>query len=562
MSVAAREAVPRLDTGAWLDSLVERGDLGEVDARLAGEVARQQGGSVVRAIVDLGLMSEDTLADRLAEACGCARLDAEELGAASIAGALPRVFMEVNHLAALEPAGDPGAAGGAMTLVVADPSDRRLLHAAVAQIPASVRLALATQRDIDAALRATAAPEGGAVVTDAGERVDVAAEIAQLRDMASEAPVIRFFNQTIDRALDLGASDVHLERFDKRVSLRLRVDGLLIDQPPPPIALYDALLCRLKIMAELDISERRRAQDGRVRMRLRGRMVDLRVSLVPTLYGQDAVLRLQDRATLGAIRLDEIGFAPDQTRWLAALARKSHGILLITGPTGSGKTTTLYALLRTLVTHDRKIITVEDPVEYAMDGVNQIQVNPAIGVTFAGALRNVLRHDPDVVLVGEIRDAETAAMAFQAALTGHLVLSTLHTNDAPGTFVRLIDMGVEPYLVNAVIEGVTAQRLVRTLCTDCRNEPARRDGCPTCRGLGYRGRTAIMEHTRLPASVKRAIVEGADEKRIAGLLLADGYTPMRDRAALLIERGVTDEAEVARVLGAGDDLADLAEEAG
>ncbi|RMH25351.1 MAG: type II/IV secretion system protein [Planctomycetota bacterium] len=557
MSVAAGQAVPRLDAGPFLDGLVRRGDLSAVDAQLAGEVARQRGGSVVRAVVELGLLSEDDLADRLAEACGCDRLRAEDLARASVSEALPIAFMRASRLAALAGEGD-----GGVTQAIADPSDRRSLLAAAAQAGAPARVAVATQRDIEAFLRAArddagaGAPGGGA---EADDRVDVATEIAQLRDMASEAPVVRFFNQTIDRAMEMGASDVHLERFDRRLSLRLRVDGMLVDQPPPPASLYDALLCRLKIMAGLDIAERRRAQDGRIRMRLRGRVVDLRVSLVPTLYGQDAVLRVQDRARLGSVTLEGIGFAPDQTRWLASVARKSHGMLLITGPTGSGKTTTLYALLRTLVTADRKIITVEDPVEYAMDGVNQIQVNPAIGVTFAGALRNVLRHDPDVVLVGEIRDTETAAMAFQAALTGHLVLSTLHTNDAPGTFVRLIDMGVEPYLVNAVIEGVTAQRLVRAVCRACRNDAAQRESCAACRGLGYRGRTAVMEHTRLPASVKRAVVEGADERRLRELLLADGYRPLRDRAAELVRAGVTDEAEVARVLGAADEAADAAD---
>ncbi|PKP71544.1 MAG: type II secretion system protein GspE [Alphaproteobacteria bacterium HGW-Alphaproteobacteria-5] len=366
-----------------------------------------------------------------------------------------------------------------------------------------------------------------------GEAVDVSGELSALRDMASEAPVVRFFNQAVERAMELGASDIHLERFDRRVSLRFRVDGLLVDQPPPPAALFEPILCRVKIMGNLDIAERRRAQDGRVRMRLRGRSVDLRVSIVPTMYGQDAAIRLQDRQKLADISLDDLGFSPEQAGRLRAAAGKSHGILLITGPTGSGKTTTLYAVLRTITATERKIVTVEDPVEFAMDGVNQIQVNPAINLTFGNTLRHILRHDPDVILIGEIRDKETAEIAFQASLTGHMVLSTLHTNDVPGTFVRLVDMGVEPYLVNAAIEGVSAQRLLRRLCAVCRNEGPRRESCKACGGLGYRGRVAVMEFARMSAGVKRCMLAGADEAPIREALLREGYLPLRDEACVM-----------------------------
>jgi type II secretory ATPase GspE/PulE/Tfp pilus assembly ATPase PilB-like protein len=275
------------------------------------------------------------------------------------------------------------------------------------------------------------------------------------------------------------------------------------------------------------------------------------------MYGQDAAIRLQDRQRLGAVGLPDLGFDDRQIRWLDHIAHKSHGILLITGPTGSGKTTTLYALLRRLVSAERKVVTVEDPVEFAMEGVNQIQVNAAIGMTFGTTLRHVLRHDPDVILIGEIRDHETAEIAFQAALTGHMVLSTLHTNDVPGTFVRLIDMGVEPYLVNAAVEGVSAQRLMRRVCTACRNDPAKRDDCPACKGLGYRGRIAVMEHSGVTPEIKRAVLDGADERRMREVLESAGYTDLRTRAMRLVEQGVTDEAEVARALGAADLEADI-----
>lgn len=551
IGAASTRSVLRLDGASFMRSLIEAGDLTEVDSRLAQEVARQNGQTVVRSVVELGLLSEDVIADRLAASCACPRWKRDD-EAPAISDQAPREFMRANNVLLIDRAPETPEGESSTLVVAADPSERDVLRSLAGLLAGEVEYAVGTQKDIQSVLQETAHPERDPSGADMEDAIDVAAEVSQLRDMASEAPVIRFFNQTVERAMELGASDVHLERFDKRVSLRMRVDGMLIDQPPPPLRQYEALLCRLKIMSELDIAERRRAQDGRIRMRLRGRMVDLRVSLVPTLYGQDAVLRLQDRQKLGEIDLTSLGFTETQVNWLMRTAGRSHGILLITGPTGSGKTTTLYALLRKLVNHERKIITVEDPVEYAMDGVNQIQVNPSIGLTFGGTLRNVLRHDPDVVLIGEIRDAETAEMAFQAALTGHMVLSTLHTNDVPGTFVRLIDMGVEPYLVNAVVEGVTAQRLIRKVCADCRNDSAKRDSCDACKGLGYKGRIALMEQSGLSAAVKRAIVEGADERRLHELLLAGGYRTMRERADELVREGLTDEAEVCRVLGHPD----------
>jgi len=548
-------APPQLDADAFLRSLVEAHELGEADAHLAMEVSRQHGQTPVRAVVELGLLSEDVLADRLAQACKCSRWKLADAADRVISDVAPAEFMAANNVLILESADDFDATDSAavrtetVQLVVADPSDHHVIRSLVGQMEREFIFAIGTQKDIQEQLKESRrSDEETAGASE--ERLDVAAEVSQLRDLASEAPVIRFFNQAIERATELGASDVHLERFDRHVSLRMRVDGMLIEQPAPPLALYEALLCRIKIMAELDIAQRRQAQDGRIRMRLRGRMVDMRVSIVPTLYGQDAVLRVQDRQKLGEIVLRDLGFTEDQESWLVDTAAQSHGILLITGPTGSGKTTTLYALLRRLVNIERKIITVEDPVEYAMDGVNQIQVNASIGLTFSTMLRNVLRHDPDVILIGEIRDAETAQMAFQAALTGHMVLSTLHTNDVPGTFVRLIDMGVEPYLVNAVVEGVTAQRLVRMVCKSCKNDHEARRTCDVCKGLGYKGRIALMERSGMPASVKRALVKGADEHTLRDLLVKDGFRTTRHHADELIAQGVTDEAEILRVLGA------------
>jgi len=543
------------DARAFGRFLIESGDVSEHDWRMAGEVARQNAASPLRSLLDLGLLGEEAIASRLAEWTGAARWTPDD-ETAPLSEALPVEFMRANAVLALDlapPDSEDGAAP-VLRLVCIDPSDHHLWRSVLGQVggsgaaSASIEIVFGAQKDINhyIAERAELAPaEAGAGDDD----IDVTAEISQLRDMASDAPVIRFFNQAVERAMDLAASDIHLERFDHRVSLRLRVDGVLIDQPPPPVRMYEALLCRIKIMSGLDIAERRLAQDGRIRMRLRGRMVDMRVSLVPTTYGQDAAIRLQDRARLGEITLEDLGFSQKHIASLVGAASKSHGIVLVTGPTGSGKTTTLYALLRRLITKELKVITVEDPVEYAMDGVNQIQVNPAINLTFGNTLRHVLRHDPDVILIGEIRDQETAEMAFQAALTGHMVLSTLHTNDVPGTFVRLIDMGVEPYLVNAAVEAVTAQRLLRRVCVSCRNDPATRESCRTCDGLGYRGRVAVMEYSGLTPDVKRAIMEGADERKLRETLASGGYRDMRDHAMQLVADGVTDEAEVVRAIG-------------
>ena len=551
-SGAIERACARFDADAFGRSLVESGALRDVDWKTACAVAQQGEQSPLRAILDLGQMSEDDLASAIAETLGVPLWDCKN-EQAPVSDALPRAFQQSSGVLALE----PGADDAAPTLVLVDPADRFAVRSALTQLdalaPGGVEMRIGTHRDVQAFLAANAEESKTDTADHDGETIDVAGEISHLRDMASEAPVIRLFNQTIERAIDLGASDVHFERFDHKTSLRVRVDGMLIEQPPPPTQSFDALLCRIKIMAGLDIAERRLAQDGRIRMRLRGRSVDLRVSLVPTMYGQDAAIRIQDRQRLGDIALTDLGYEPAQIEWLQAAAARSHGILLITGPTGSGKTTTLYALLRTLVGGERKIVTVEDPVEYAMEGVNQIQVNPAIGLTFDNTLRHILRHDPDTILIGEIRDKETAQMAFQSALTGHMVLSTLHTNSAPGAFLRLIDMGVEPYLVNAAVEGVTAQRLLRKRCAACDNEPSKRDVCETCRGLGYRGRVAVMEYAGLSAPVKRAIArDDADERIVRQALEATGFETMRTVADRLVRAGVTDEAEVVRVLGLND----------
>lgn len=517
-----------------LDGMEREGLIAAADRRLAKQVALQQDCTVIRALLDLGLVAEDRLAGALAGACGVGVWDAAEDEARdserAVSEVVPLGYQRGNGVLVF--AGETD--GAPVTVVLADPAAKHAVRSVFSRLGDRLgEVLIGTQKQIETVLDRVSESEVE-IAGDSAGAVDASSEVAQLRDMASEAPVIRFWNQVVERAMDLGASDIHLERFDRQVDLRLRVDGMLLDQPPPPMELFEALLSRIKIMASLDLAERRRAQDGRMRMRTRGRNVDMRVSLVPTLYGQDAAIRIQDRQKLGEVTLEELGFSDEQVTQVLRTAMRPNGMLLVTGPTGSGKTTTLYAVLRRLVTRERKVMTVEDPVEYAMSGVNQIQVNPAINLSFSNTLRHVLRHDPDVILVGEIRDTETAQMAFQAALTGHMVLSTLHTNDVPSSFVRLVDMGVEPYLVNAAVEGVTAQRLLRKI--DAKNG-------------GYRGRVAVMEYSGMTTGIKRRLIEGADERGLRECMLADGFVPMEVAARGLVERGVTDEAEVARVLG-------------
>ncbi|MBI1809164.1 MAG: Flp pilus assembly complex ATPase component TadA [Gemmatimonadetes bacterium] len=386
---------------------------------------------------------------------------------------------------------------------------------------------------------------------------------------ANEAPVVRLVNLLLLEALQARASDVHLEAYAGRLRVRYRVDGVLQEAPSPPPALAAAVTSRLKIIADLDIAERRVPQDGRIRLRLQERPVDVRVSTVPTLHGESIVLRLLDKAR-GRIELAGLGMSDDVlARFKAAIARP-HGIVLATGPTGSGKTTTLYAAVDVLRTGREKILTVEDPVEYELAGVPQVPVHEKAGVTFASALRALLRQDPDVMLVGEIRDGETAAIATQAALTGHLVLSTLHTNDAAGALTRLRELGVEPYLVASTVEAVLAQRLVRVVCRACAEQVAPGDaalaalgatrgelplvtrgrGCDECRGSGYHGRVGIYELLVMDEPLRKALLAGADATALRALALAGGMRSLRDDGRRLVALGVTTPEEVERVASA------------
>ena len=391
-------------------------------------------------------------------------------------------------------------------------------------------------------------------------------QLADARDLANQPPVIRFVNLLIREAHDARASDIHLESTRTGLSARFRVDGVLTDLPTPPKGLQAAVISRIKLLAELDIAERRAPQDGRIRARLEERELDLRVSTVPTLYGESVVLRLLDRGGR-PVGLEELGMAPDTLDTFRHVSERPHGILLATGPTGSGKTTTLYAALALRQRSAEKIITVEDPVEYHLEGVTQVPVNVKAGMTFGGALRSILRQDPDVLMVGEMRDGETAAIAVQAALTGHLVFSTLHTNDATSAMTRLVDLKVEPYLLAATVEAVLAQRLVRKMCPDCREryEPdagavallaqgpvgplslERGRGCAACRHTGYRGRTGLFELLVITDEIKQALLKSPSTGALREIARAQGMVTLRQDGWTKVQAGITTVEEVLRV---------------
>ncbi|HVX41696.1 MAG TPA: GspE/PulE family protein [Gemmatimonadaceae bacterium] len=378
-------------------------------------------------------------------------------------------------------------------------------------------------------------------------RADVGADdtTADVRSMANQPPVIRFVNLLVRDAYDAGASDIHLEASRNGLSARFRVDGVLTPAPEPPNHLHHAVVSRIKLLAELDIAERRRPQDGRIRVRLEARELDLRVSTVPTMYGESVVLRLLDHGGR-PVTLDALGMSGDMLDVVEQLTARPHGMLLVTGPTGSGKTTTLYAALQRRDAAREKIITVEDPIEYQLTGITQMPVHRQAGVTFAAALRAILRQDPDVVMIGEMRDQETAEIAVQAAMTGHLVFSTLHTNDAIGAVPRLLDLGIPDYLVAATLEGVLAQRLVRRVCATCGG--ASDPGCVRCRGTGFSGRIGVFELMSVTDALRDAIAARAPRSELRALAERNGLVPLRDDGKRKVEAGLTTADEVARVV--------------
>jgi type II secretion system protein E len=461
--------------------------------------------------------------------------------------------------------------GSTVTMATADPTNPQLLDDLRQTLGLKVSFCVAPPAAIlDAIERAYSAstPLQKIVEGMGSEEAPGEAEenVNQLRDMAFEAPVVKLVNLLIEEAAASEASDIHIEPFEEQLRVRYRVDGVLYERESPPRRLQAALTSRIKLMAEMNIAERRLPQDGRIRVSAGGRRVDIRVSTIPTVYGESLVMRLLDRSSV-FLPFDRLGFSPQVAETFQGLIRRPHGILLVTGPTGSGKTTTLYAALDKINSPDKKIITVEDPVEYQLAGVNQIPVRSKIGLSFATGLRHIVRQDPDVIMVGEIRDLETAEIAIQAALTGHLVFSTLHTNDAPGAVTRLQDMGAEPYLVASVLSAVLAQRLVRRICAACRApyqpdagdllaigvpdaggvELSRGKGCDDCRGTGYRGRLGIYELFVITEEARGLILSKRPTGEIRHHAIEHHMVTLRDDGWAKARAGITTVEEILRV---------------
>ncbi len=466
---------------------------------------------------------------------------------------------------------------GQILMAMADPDDQDAFQALEVALGARVAAVPAAEEEILEYIDTVYRP-GSAMSRLVGdlepEDLDLASEetseIGHLRDMAREAPIIQLVNLLVLRAIQMGASDIHLEPYEDSFRVRYRKDGLLYEAESPPKGLQAAVLSRLKIMSRLDIAERRLPQDGRFRLKVQGHDIDFRVSTLPTLLGESMVIRILDREKV-ILDLNRLGFPPRELQQFDGLIHKPYGMLLVTGPTGSGKTTTLYGALEIINSPDKKIITIEDPVEYRLAGVTQMQVKAGIGLTFARALRHIVRQDPDVVLVGEIRDRETAEIAVHAALTGHLVFSTLHTNDAAGAISRLLEMGVEDFLLASAIMGILAQRLVRVICPECRvplppeaaklelakmpnglpaQEPVQLfvgQGCPACAHTGYQGRTGIYELLLVDQTIRQMILNRAEAEAIRQAARSQGMQTMAEDGWAKVARGLTTTQEVLRV---------------
>jgi general secretion pathway protein E len=516
-------------------------------------------------LVKLGLVAEGDIAEALSVQLGLPLVTRQDFpDVFPIDEQISSKFLKENHALIIEEGAD------SLTVAMADPRDSYVREALslFTGKPVIPRIGIASE--IDQAIALHYETQGEPSVTDGAlDTVQFLDDVEQLKELASEAPVVRLVNQMLHQAVDAGASDIHIEPFDGVLKIRYRIDGLLREAEAPPARTAAAVTSRIKIMANLDIAERRLSQDGRFKMRVRGKAIDLRVSTVPTMYGESVVLRLLNRDDVSP-DFSMLGFSPELERSMLDLLARPHGILLVTGPTGSGKSTTLYAALMQLNTPERKILTVEDPVEYNIEGVNQIQVKPQIGLTFASALRSIVRQDPDIIMVGEMRDGETAAIAVQSALTGHLVLSTLHTNDAAGSISRLLDMGVEDYLLTSTVNGVLAQRLVRTLCQYCREAYSpmnelllrwglqrytggrpvtlyRAAGCEHCGHTGYSGRTAILELLVMNEPIKQLVLKHGDAGEIARAAAEGGMRCMLDDGMRKVVAGETTIEEVCRV---------------
>jgi len=551
--------------------LVSRGRLKDTDLARARRLHEESPeGTLTALMARLGLVSERDLAEAWSELLHTPLLVAREAPDMPPAELDVSVrFLKQQHVVPVR-VGEDGVA-----LVVSDPADPYPLQAMQLAAGRPVAMCIGLRSEIDDLIEryyGSGRSAMGTIVENLDGSAAVEDDVEHLRDLASEAPVIRLVNLILQRAVEQRASDVHIEPFENRLKVRYRIDGVLHEVEAPPSSSTAAVISRVKIMAKLNIAERRLPQDGRIQLRVQGKELDLRVSTVPTSFGESVVMRILDRESV-VFDFASLGFTNNfQQRFIDVLERP-HGILLVTGPTGSGKTTTLYTALSKINTPDVKIITVEDPVEYQIEGINQIQVKPQIGLDFAGALRSIVRQDPDVIMIGEMRDLETCRIAIQSALTGHLVLSTLHTNSAAGGITRLLDMGVEDYLLGSTVNGILAQRLVRRLdpetaipyealpevieqfelhkYTDERPIRLWKPGSSAANPTGYRGRRAIMEFLVMTDPLRRMVMQRADAGEIERVARAEGMRTMYEDGIAKAVAGITTIEEVLRVTQEG-----------
>jgi type IV pilus assembly protein PilB len=559
----------RGSSGRFLtDVIVEMGLAPQRSVEEAIEAARNSGVRPERALLEAGSLTPDGLARGLAERYGLDHLDlslfAVDMGAANL----------VTTIAAKRYQAVPVAFLDKRTLLVAmaDPSNVLAVDDIAIMTGYDVRVAVAASEDIAGLisrldrLEEVVSEEDTGILSDDGDGSN--AEVVDLHETADDAPVIKLVNQIVAQAVEQHASDVHLSPDGRELRVRYRVDGVLQDVTTVSRRMAGGVISRVKIMADLDISERRLPQDGRVGLTVDGRHVDLRIVTLPSVHGESIVMRILDKESV-VMRLDRLGMAAHERERFERACGEVHGAVLVTGPTGSGKSTTLYAALQSLNTPEKNVITVEDPVEYQLEGLTQVQVSAKVGLTFAAGLRAMVRADPDVLMVGEIRDRETAQIAIESALTGHLVLSTLHTNDAPSAITRLIEMGIEPFLVASALDCVVAQRLVRMLCSSCKQraiipasalrdngykalvdleayEPA---GCRRCGGSGYKGRAGIYEVMMVSEEVRRMALERRPAEEIRDVAVKEGMRRLRDDGLDKVREGRTSIAELTRVLG-------------
>ncbi len=546
--------------------LLEKGIITPAQLAEAMDLRRRDGVRLDRALVRLGYVSEEQLLRVTGEQLGIPMVDLSDrpIDVATLRS-LPSKLVYKKHLLPIE------RHNGTLVVATSDPFDLYALDELHLHTGLEIQTVLAPEAEIDRLIKSHYGVGGDTIDQMMGaEPVQVIGEADPGSDdeveLAQEASVIKLVNEILLEALNERASDIHIEPYENDLAIRYRIDGVLQDASvPPQIKRFQAaIISRIKIMSNLNIAEKRKPQDGRIKFKAAGREVDVRVSVIPMLFGEGVVMRILDKANV-LFTLPELGMAADTFATFQQQISKPHGIILVTGPTGSGKTTTLYAALKAIINGRIKALTVEDPVEYHLDGVNQIQVQPKVGLTFAAGLRAILRHDPDVVMIGEIRDYETAEAAIQAALTGHLVLSTLHTNDACSAATRLVDMGVEPFLVTSTLNAAMAQRLIRKLCPECRVEYApdrsqlpadfhlepgaklwRGEGCRGCRGTGYRGRGGLYELMVNDEIVSEKILARASSHEVIKTARSRGLKLLREDGWEQVRRGVTTVEEVMR----------------